>query len=33
MVTQKTRNAIIDALLALAAEADWESISLEDLAR
>ncbi len=32
MVTQKTRNAIIDALLALAAEADWESISLEDLA-
>ena len=32
MVTQKTRNAIIDALLALAAEADWEAISLEDLA-
>jgi AcrR family transcriptional regulator len=32
MVTQKTRNSIIDALLALAAEADWEAISLEDLA-
>jgi AcrR family transcriptional regulator len=32
MVTQKTRNAVIDALLALAAEADWELISLEDLA-
>ncbi|HSG96165.1 MAG TPA: TetR/AcrR family transcriptional regulator [Afifellaceae bacterium] len=32
MVTQKTRNAIIDALLALAAEGDWESITLEDLA-
>jgi AcrR family transcriptional regulator len=32
MVTQKTRNAIIDALLALAAEADWETISLDDLA-
>jgi len=32
MVTQKTRNAIIDALLALAAEADWEAISLDDLA-
>ncbi len=32
MVTQKTRNAIIEAVLALAAEADWETISLEDLA-
>ena len=32
MVTQKTRNAIIDALLALAAEAPWETISLDDLA-
>ena len=32
MVTQKTRNAIIDALLALAAEQRWENISLDDLA-
>ena len=32
MVTQKTRNAIIDALLALAGEQRWEAISLEDLA-
>ncbi|TDI56129.1 MAG: TetR/AcrR family transcriptional regulator [Alphaproteobacteria bacterium] len=32
MVTQKTRNAIIDALLALAAEHRWETISLNDLA-
>ena len=32
MVTQKTRNAIIDALLALAAEHRWEAISLEDMA-
>ena len=32
MVTQKTRNAIIDALLALAAERRWEAISLQDLA-
>ena len=32
MVTQKTRNAIIDALLALAAKHRWEAISLEDMA-
>jgi AcrR family transcriptional regulator len=32
MVTQKTRNAILDALLALAAERRWEAISLDDLA-
>jgi AcrR family transcriptional regulator len=32
MVTQKTRNAILDALLALAAERHWEAISLDDLA-
>lgn len=32
MVTQKTRNSIIDALLALAAEQRWETISLEYLA-
>ncbi len=32
MVTQKTRNAIIDALLTLAGEQRWEAISLEDLA-
>jgi AcrR family transcriptional regulator len=32
MVTQKTRTSIIDALLALAAEASWETISLADLA-
>ena len=32
MVTQKTRNAIIDALVALAGERRWDAISLEDLA-
>jgi len=32
MVTQKTRNAIIDALVALAGERRWDAISLEGLA-
>lgn len=32
MVTDKTRNRIIDALMALAAERDWERIGLEAVA-